>query len=619
MPNDLLANIETRYLREYLAQLPVGTGAQAVGTDLTAVMGLMNTATAQALILDQATAIATQVATEVAEGVSTETITLVATEVATEVAGNIAEEAEAAIGPAITESKKKDSIFTPQMYGSVIPGSDSLSRINDAVTAIRNNGGGVLYLPYIGGDGYSISDQVLIDFSNIVVLMGDDVSLTKTTKSSAFMFSGPNINDRIANVSLVALGGKKTVDGNGRNITGYTYSTSDTFYSCVTFKYADNWKIQDIYGYNGLVGCLRVYQCGSGESIDCHASDAVYDNGHSIDGDRKGTSGRLANDQSTWSNGKMTRPVAWDCAGFGVTAYAASGVVIDSPQVWDCGNDNPATPFTGGGISVEEDTTNPTLPILAPATINNPKVDGCYGHAIFCTDNAVITGGYGRRTKKTANKGDVIGLHGHGLTVLGRAIVKAENYDSGYSEREGLLALANNMRFPSVYFDGTIHHSANAGVRAQGVANFETSENSRFEFNGTDAAAEVSGFGAQIFNTGASFNQGSGFARIRGYFGDNASRALSVEDLYSLEAYSIRLRNNRKGASLGAGNSVVGVNLTKASAFGIVNIDQNAKTNYIVSFNATVASAICEGVAGDNLLSPVENLAPVKPAVSRQP
>lgn len=42
MPDPILENIETRYLREYLAQLPVGSGSQVVGTDLTSVLGVLN-------------------------------------------------------------------------------------------------------------------------------------------------------------------------------------------------------------------------------------------------------------------------------------------------------------------------------------------------------------------------------------------------------------------------------------------------------------------------------------------------------------------------------------------------------------------------------------------------
>lgn len=50
MPNAPFDNIETRYLREYLAQLPVGPGSQVVGTDLTAVAGLFNNASAAAIV-----------------------------------------------------------------------------------------------------------------------------------------------------------------------------------------------------------------------------------------------------------------------------------------------------------------------------------------------------------------------------------------------------------------------------------------------------------------------------------------------------------------------------------------------------------------------------------------
>lgn len=218
---------------------------------------------------------------------------------------------------------------------------DARQAIQNKIDAVAALGGGTVFLPYIGG--YTISDTITISSSNIHIVLADNVTLSKPTKASAFLFTGASRTDRIANVSIRSEGVMRTINGNGASMTGYLYSTSDTFYSCVLFKWCDNYLVDGIYGFNGLVNCIRAFQCGYGEINPCFASDAVFDNGISVDFDPFSSASWSDTDPSTWSNARIVSPFAWNCrSGFGVASYAATGVTISDPVVWNCGNDEAA-------------------------------------------------------------------------------------------------------------------------------------------------------------------------------------------------------------------------------------------------------------------------------------
>lgn len=266
---------------------------------------------------------------------------------------------------------------------------DCLAAFNLALAAVKAAGGGTIVFPYQGLGGWRISDTATIDASNIHISLHDNVILTKTTKSSAFLFTGASRTSRLSNVSISGVGGVRQVDGNGRNVSAYSYSTKDSFYSALLFRWCDNWSATKVYGYSGLVNCLRAFQCGPGEFTDCQASDAVFDNGITVEFDPGSTWSDT--DPTTWSNAKIVRGSAWNCSrGFGISSYAATGVVIDSPTVWSCGNDDPAHVVSGGGISVEGDYFSPgTDQRNRRVRIIQPKVNYCWNAGLFVSARGV--------------------------------------------------------------------------------------------------------------------------------------------------------------------------------------------------------------------------------------
>ncbi|HEX8300534.1 hypothetical protein [Sphingomonas sp.] len=67
--------------------------------------------------------------------------------------------------------------WTIQQFGTVTPGVDCSAVIADALTYIAAYGGGVLRFPKIGVP-YETETRIVIDFSNIVVVLEEGITYT---------------------------------------------------------------------------------------------------------------------------------------------------------------------------------------------------------------------------------------------------------------------------------------------------------------------------------------------------------------------------------------------------------------------------------------------------------
>jgi len=511
---------------------------------------------------------------------------------------------------AIDAAKQRDAIYTPQMFGTVAPGVDCVALIRLARDAVKLKGGGVIWLPKIGGVGYVVSGQILVDFSDCLVLLEDDIKLSGTAAGSVFRFAGLSNTQRISNVSLVGTN-KPKIDGNALGTAGYVYSLVDNFYCCVIFLYCDNWLIQNVYAYNGLVNCIRTHSCGKGLDIDCDTSHALYDNGHSIDFDPAGTSGWVENNPATSASVDIVRPRAWNCRGLGVAAYGSTRVLVDNPRIWNCGNDDAgAYAVTGGGISIEVDVSN-TITRDSRVVVNNPQIDDCYGTGIACfVPGAVVNGGKIELMKKAVVKADPTGRTGSAFWVTGKGSIDIRGTVLSKCQGPSIYGLAVGGFYPSITFDGTIEDGLSNAILGRGVSFIKLSPKSIIRRCGSSTSNYIF-----IDNTGAGYNPLGGQVIISGTFSENPAN-ISIKSVGDVRIRNADLVNNRLTA--GVGDQIVTDIANFAAVQGVVNRDDNAQTQRIVSITALVSVGIADGVAGTSISSPVRNLAPSQPSMFRQ-
>ena len=249
-------------------------------------------------------------------------------------------------------------------FGIPTDGSDIYPQLNRLLTAIKNGQLNIqgLYFPKIN-TGYNTSQQIKITFP-LYLQFDSDLRGSFTTKQSVVLFEGQySTTDETKLLKGCGFigNGSAIVDGNGRNITDYTYSTADTYYSCVLFKWCDAPIMSRVRGYNGLVNCLRTFQCRRPVIHDCEGFDAKWDNGISLDFDAPIYQ---ANDPNTWSYGIISNCRGYDNRnGLGIVSYGAvMRMRMVGCQAWNNGVKNPAelsaSGVIGGGISIEDDFNN---------------------------------------------------------------------------------------------------------------------------------------------------------------------------------------------------------------------------------------------------------------------
>lgn len=334
-------------------------------------------------------------------------------------------------------------------------GADTLPAFKAALAELARRGGGTLVVPSSTAE-WLLSDTIYIRQSNIAIRLASNIRLTSEAKRSVFVFEGGGIKAPLRNVSIVGVGGIRRIDGNGRGVLNYTYSTADTYYSCVLFKWCDGWGVESIYGYNGLVNCLRAFQCGTGRMLNCSSSHSRYDNGQSVDF-CLGTRGRI----------EIRGAKSWNCAAFGITSYASLHVDIIDVQICKCGNDDPAAPVSGGGLSVEgdyfkrmRDTTNYDVRII------RPRIWDCLNAGAFVTSRGVLmTDAQISRTRLADRRSNSMGEKGANLYCLAACeltVMRAKLDQAGGS---GIFLLGNDGYRPRLNFDGLVDRSKYYGIR----------------------------------------------------------------------------------------------------------------------------------------------------------
>lgn len=490
---------------------------------------------------------------------------------------------------------------------------DAKPAIDAAIAQAVAAGGGTIV---IGGTPKTISDTITITSSNIHIRTACDIRLTKTTKASAFLFTGVSrATGRLKNVSFAGLTGRPKIDAGGRNASDYpSYNTADTAYSAVLFRWCDEWRCEGIYGYNGLVNTLASFQCGYGEFNNCWASDSVWENGIAINFDPYDNSLWSATDPQTWSNCKITDCRAWNIVSmFGITSYAATGVEIVDCVAYNCGNDNPAVhSYTGGGMSVETDILGPGREAInRRCKVVRPIILNCKNVGIFITaTNTTVLNANIDGIVAPVNHPNPATEKGSGINVSGPGTLNESGSVIANCGTHGIILLGSTANgtpfFPSATIGGSYENAGIHNVYGRGVNELTVLPSAKLK-------TATTGMGVKVDNSGgASYNQGGGRALIAPQLIEAANdRAINVDYVAVVHVEPSTLRNCRAGqGSTGAQVNVS--NATRATHGDITNEDANGKTGSIMQIASTVTTGGGSGsISGDFATSsaPLNNLA----------
>lgn len=360
-------------------------------------------------------------------------------------------------------------------FGIPTDGSDIFPRLNLLLTAIKNGQLNIqgLYFPKINA-GYNTSQQIKITFP-LHIHLDADLRGTFTTKQSVLLFEGQystSDETKLLNGCGVTGNGSAIIDGNGRNVTGYTYSTEDTYYSCVLFKWCDAPVASRIRGYNGLVNCIRTFQCRRPVIHDCEGFGAQWDNGISMDFDAPIYQ---ANNPNTWSYGVLSNCRGYDNRnGLGITSYGAvMRMRMHGCLAWNNGAKTPgelgASGVIGGGISIEDDFNNqhtkvPRIVVLDCHAWNN--ANGFFISADYVTIEPSCTS---NDNTYPLDPTDSANTHGNGYSLVNTRHVRCLGQSRGNFKR-GLYGLGYAaLRIDNATIGGTHKNNLIGSMMIQGA------------------------------------------------------------------------------------------------------------------------------------------------------
>jgi len=248
--------------------------------------------------------------------------------------------------------RRLNGYVTPEMFGWIGTG-DIHGALQSAYAYQSTNTS--CFVEISGSSQISCSDQIDINHSGSKTLIKTSMALTKTSKSCLFLFAG---------TSLAPLDGAEIrlepgveIDGNGSNVVGYTYSTSDTAYAAIRFEYVNKWRGYGGTVRNGLCNTFSAFKSPNGRWYDGEFAEAVHDNGVGISRDPDNYD---AADMETWNRSKMINCAMRDNEDFGAAAFDATAVKFIHCESFGNGtNLGHLSVPEGGGFSYEDDNATP--------------------------------------------------------------------------------------------------------------------------------------------------------------------------------------------------------------------------------------------------------------------
>ncbi|MFH1429428.1 MAG: right-handed parallel beta-helix repeat-containing protein [Candidatus Margulisiibacteriota bacterium] len=374
----------------------------------------------------------------------------------------------------------------PQWWGAKGDGStDDLQAFKAATYAMGTTGSRVFMVPFTGW-GYKLSDQWEITRGNLGLILNDDITSSNTDPNHLIYIHGTSgAGNHLENIKMV--GSKITIDGNGNNVSGYSYPGGA--YDTMRLDYADNIHVEGIHFTNGLHNSLSLVHAHGYNVVDCEFSNSQYENGFTAAYEYIGFA---PYDLSLCANASVVSCRAHDNSDFGFTSICATHVFFTNCFSWD----------NGGGYSAELVTGDRDIYVH----FKNCKAVNNIGRAWFITADEVVL--------------ENCFAYGDGSSAA----------DSEYTTRSGIYAYAAlNLRLINCEIANFTHY----GIRTRGFNGDQfttvTIDNCHIHdcdmggigLKGMDRAiikgAEVhdTGRAISIDNSVVNFNTGEGIADIQ--------------------------------------------------------------------------------------------------------
>lgn len=526
---------------------------------------------------------------------------------------------EQALAPAAIALKGFEQIATPQMYYSADDGADWLPAINRALAVLKATPSRTrLLMPYLGGGSYTISDTMAVDFSGITVEWRDKLQLTKTTPAAALTFIG-TAEAMLTDIAVISPY-NCTIDGNGSAMTGYTYVADDTPLSALFIQYADKYLVENLILQYGLVSCGRALQSARGVWRKCDGVNSVYDNGLNIEFNPPGFNPNApvnVNDPSVWASTLLDICRAYGCAGFGITTFGAIGTRIESPEVWNCGNNSGVQPAGScGGMSSEHNSagSNPAAWMFDHrVVINNPRVEDCFGDCLFVTAPGThVYNGKLARNKVATAYSDPNEFSGHGIAVEGAGTLHGSVVIRDVA-RNGILALATNDGIPNVSIKLDLDGAGNYAIYSYGgndIVLLPGSEIKNIHTDATQGTVTTAAFNCDN-SGGPAYNDGLGSFRYDGIYLENCPGPVAT--IVSVGAI---LGKNLHGLNIGSAITPPGtcIQITNSNSIDLDGLElsgPNSHFYYGALIDNTNAFARVRNIAVGALVSDIDNNATI--------
>lgn len=444
--------------------------------------------------------------------------------------------------------------------------------------------------------GYFTSSQIRIDFP-LHLHFSANLTGTYTNKQCLILFEGAYSStdpSALLKGCKVTGDGWNTLDGNGANISGYSYSTSDTYYSTVLFKWCDAPVLKDINVTNGLVNCARSFQCRNALFYNVTAYSAVFDNGLSHDFDPPFYS---ASNPSTWGSHKTLYCKAYNFPkGCGITMYGAvmRGLIAHC-VAWNCGKrggEAAVGDVIGTAFSIEDDANNQHAKQPRIRVIDCYAKDSANGFFVSCDYVDIDNQCRAENNTYPFGSTDSANAHGNGYSLINVRNVRCYGNSKGNS-KYGVRGLGYKTLFlDNIEIGGQHFSNSVTAIELQGCGRVDIIEPYVYG-QGAENSALI-----DIVNI-TDYNVGAGYVLIRGGNCSNGgSSALKILGVADARVISLNTKDVCK-ATTNTTPAIFISGTTKSSIRDCISF--GAYQKYVVLIDNTSSSASIFNCSGDYL------------------
>lgn len=418
-------------------------------------------------------------------------------------------------------------------FYDVSDGADYYPALTRAVTAIRTGltKSRTLLIPKTD-TFWPVSQQVLFNVSDFILLLHGNVKLTSTARQKTLVFAYDLLEQpaqMLTNVSVYGNG--SYVNGNGSAMTfTYTHGDGSSNDSSVRFNYVRGVYVENIVADNGPIDSFSLRQCQKWAVVNCEFTNSKEDNGFSA---TTNFSTYSYGDWNTYGYGWVVNCTGHDNKDLGMTAYDCAGVKFIGCRSFE----------NGGGYSYEDDFSSP----------NSKLYEGLYSDCVaynntergFYVDASGVTIDDTCRSYGNSYAGvDTDNLFGHGVLIS-----TANNIYVGGDHRgnqKAGLAIYNGVTMPmDITVNGIYNSNGWHGIHARGVSQLKILPGTESRFNGLSLVNSEYGKGVNVDNSGDAYLQGTGLLQINGITAsNNGGGAIRTDHVKTVKIDSISGSDN---------------------------------------------------------------------------